>query len=516
MFMTTKAFTKGVRLIMTHFSLFETEPNTKNNGIFLNAGLLSIANLYEKMGLPNIVNEKLHVRSVKGYSDSDHILSQILLQIGGGSALDHLDYFNETFHTENCGVKIPSPSAARDYMNCFHNENEDAKRGYGMSFVPEQNEHLKGFADIHYYILHQAYKLKPVSRITLDQDATFINSNAEGTLCNYKGERSYEALNIYCPEYDIMVATQFRDGNVTPGYGQLEQLKELISNIPEGVKEVYFRSDTAGYQVDLLKYCAGVGEERRFPVINFTVSCPVGKEFKQAVRRVPEKEWKRVYRKKKDGSLIETKLECAEVVYVPNLLCRGKNDPEYRFIATREFCCISSREAVKVIQADRQKELELEIQISESMCENMKKLHLTVMNERIYKVFGIVTNRFDMSGSEVVLWHHGRCGKSEEVHRLLKDELAGGHVISKRFGANAAYWNVAVMALSVNNLLKNNFLPSSCRSFRPKTLRFMFYNMAGRFVRHAHKTVLKLFGSSTGYAWFMASARQMEACFVTT
>jgi hypothetical protein len=28
-----------------------------------------------------------------------------------------------------------------------------------------------------------------------------------------------------------MLATQFRDGNVTPGFGQLEQLKEAISNL---------------------------------------------------------------------------------------------------------------------------------------------------------------------------------------------------------------------------------------------------------------------------------------------
>ncbi|GHT00989.1 hypothetical protein AGMMS50276_28070 [Synergistales bacterium] len=94
------------------------------------------------------------------------------MQISGGSALDHLDYFDETFSTENCDFEIPSPSAARDYMNNFHNEAEDEKRGYGKSFVPEENEHLKGFAKIHNYIFEQTYKMKPVSSITLDQDAT--------------------------------------------------------------------------------------------------------------------------------------------------------------------------------------------------------------------------------------------------------------------------------------------------------------------------------------------------------
>ena len=31
-------------------------------------------------------------------------------------------------------------------------------------------------------------------------------------------------MNVYCPEYDLVVATEFRDGNVNPGHGQLEQL----------------------------------------------------------------------------------------------------------------------------------------------------------------------------------------------------------------------------------------------------------------------------------------------------
>ncbi|MDR3166223.1 MAG: hypothetical protein LBU13_11690 [Synergistaceae bacterium] len=98
---------------------------------------------------------------------------------------------------------------------------------------------------------------------------------------------------------------------------------------------------------------------------------------------------------------------------------------------------------------------------------------MTYMNERVYKVFGIVTNMLKMEASELVLLHHKRCGKSEEIHRILKDDLAGGHVVSKKFGANAAYWNIAVLASSLHNILKNYFLPTTCRKSRPKTLRFL-------------------------------------------
>ncbi len=38
-----------------------------------------------------------------------------------------------------------------------------------------------------------------------------------------------------------------------------------------------------------------------------------------------------------------------------------------------------------------------------------------------------------------------------------------GRVPSKVFGANVAWWNVAVLAMNLNNILKNFFLPAIYR-----------------------------------------------------
>ena len=87
------------------------------------------------------------------------------------------------------------------------------------------------------------------------------------------------------------------------------------------------------------------------------------------------------------------------------------------------------------------------------------------MDGRVYKVYGIVTNIFEIEASELVLPHHGRCGKSEEIHRILKDDLAGGHVISKRSGVNATYWNIAVLA--IKKLISTIFRASTHSCPRP-------------------------------------------------
>ena len=55
-----------------------------------------------------------------------------------------------------------------------------------------------------------------------------------------------------------------------------------------------------------------------------------------------------------------------------------------------------------------------------------------------YKLFGVVTNRKD-AGDQVIWWLRERCGKSEEVHSVMKSDLAGGQLPSGLFGANAAW-----------------------------------------------------------------------------
>jgi hypothetical protein len=52
-------------------------------------------------------------------------------------------------------------------------------------------------------------------------------------------------------------------------------------------------------------------------------------------------------------------------------------------------------------------------------------------------VTGIVTNR-QIGGDDLIWWYKGRCGKSEEAHSVMKEDLAGGKLPSGLFGANAA------------------------------------------------------------------------------
>ncbi len=75
-----------------------------------------------------------------------------------------------------------------------------------------------------------------------------------------------------------------------------------------------------------------------------------------------------------------------------------------------------------------------------------------VISQR-YKLFGLVTN-MDWAGEKLIHWHRERCGKSEEAHSVMKEDLAGGKLPSDDFGENAAWWWIMILAMKLNSSMK--------------------------------------------------------------
>jgi hypothetical protein len=177
----------------------------------------------------------------------------------------------------------------------------------------------------------------------------------------------------------VVLHTEFRDGNVPAGYEQLRVFKEALDMLPEGVTQVYLRSDTAGYAHDLLRYCEK-GENQRFGRIEFAIGVDVTKEFKKAVAEVEESEWK-PFLKEIKGEKRKTGAEWAEVCFVPNAIARSKNDPVYRYLAIREL-----------LEQPELPGMEGHVELP---------FPTMRMEKKRYKVFGIVTNR-DLEGNELI------------------------------------------------------------------------------------------------------------------
>lgn len=483
-------------------------------------GLCSIVTLFFKAGMDRKIDAAIRIRGERGAKDSEHVLALVLLNLAGGTAVDNLSILEKKLSFDRFGIRIPSPSACRLWLKGFHNASEEQKRGMGQAFIPKENEHLEGWRKVFSELFAFAWKLNPRSYLTLDMDATEIPTSVDGALANYKGRSCFWSLNTYCPEMDMIVSTRYCDGNVPPGWEQVEEFKRALDALPPGVRRVGIRSDSAGYQSALLRYC-NENKEGRFEKLYYAISADVVKEFKEAAKTVDEKEWKplKVVNDAKGNPIVVQ--EWAEVTYVPSSLSTKKDGPDYRFFAIREkwnWKAYKDAEDVEHAVAKQRCSVGEQLYISgaieaiEKEDEGIRRLHLTEFGGRIYKLFGVASNIEDeeegsifglpagetMDGKAIIEWHRKRCGKSEEIHHSLKEELAGGHVPSKVFGANAAWWNVAVLAVNLNNILKNFFLPAIYRKSRPRTLRFLIYTMAGKIVSHGRRIVLKLWERDYG------------------
>ena len=215
-------------------------------------------------------------------------------------------------------------------------------------------------------------------------------------------------------------------------------------------------------------------------------------EFKRAVAEVEEGGWRPLEREV-DGRKVETGQEWAEVCFVPNWTAHKKDGPTYRFLAIRELL--------------PQAELPgLEAQLPFPSMD---------FGERRYKLFGLVTNR-DIPGDELIWWHRGRCGKGEEMHKIMKEDLAGGHLPSARFGVNAAWWSIMALAFNLNSLMKRLVLPQGWASKRLKAIRFGFINLAGRVVRGARQLAIRLSQSHPVYQLLLEVRQRLKALWDAT
>jgi len=495
---------------------FKYEAEKKATGLTAIAGLPAYLDLAKVIGLSKSIQKHLKVRAdSQGWTDSQMVLSLILLNLAGGDCVEDIrkieadDGFCEVLKkAELHGLQrkvrrallrrwrkertrtVPSPTAIFRYLAQFHNEGQERLRQPGKAFIPAANTHLKGLACINEELASFThFQASEETMATLDMDATLIASGKESALYCYKGDKAYQPLNTWWAEQGIVLHTEFRDGNVPAGFEQLRVLKEAMECLPEGIETVRLRSDTAGYQHDLLRYCA-TGESSRFGVIEFAIGSDVTSEFKKAVAEVEESQWGPIY-KVVNGKQRATGVEWAEVCFVPNVIGHSKKGPEYRYLAKREGLM------------EQRNFPEMEDQIS---------LPFPTMNVKgkKYKVFGIVTN-MDWEGEKLIHWLHERCGKSEEAHAVMKDDLAGGSLPSDDFGENAAWWWIMILAFNLNAMMKRLALGKSWVSKRMKAIRFSFINLPGRIVERSRELVIRLVKGHPALELYLEARRRIMA-----
>lgn len=489
---------------------FQYENDSSSHGLTSLAGLAVYFDLIKAIGLGAAIRRYVCAAGGQGWLDIQMVLAVILLNLSGGDCVHDIERLegdsgfsailralerNLFSRAERRSLKIrwrrereratPSPSALLGWLERFHDRGAP-KAAAGTAFIPAMTAQLRGLWRVNQALLGFLQKHQGAASATLDMDATLIETHKRDALFCYKHFKAYQPLNCWWAEQSVMLYSEFRDGNVPAGHEQLRVMKESLRHLPDSVKKVSLRSDTAGYQEELLVYC-GEGKDPCFGVIEFAIGADVTEAFRTAVLAMPEDAWKPLIRRVDDKPQ-QTDQEWAEVCYVPNWAGHSRRRADYRFLAIREPL--------------RQLELGDEAQLPfPTQAFGQKGIH---------KLFGVVTNRKD-AGDSVIWWLRERCGKSEEVHSAMKSDLAGGQMPSGLFGANAAWWTLTIMAFNLNAVLKRLALGARWATTRMKALRFHLIGLPGRVVTHARKLIIRLGGGAEALATLIDARRAIRA-----
>ena len=482
---------------------FKYEIEKTDSGMTALAGLPLYLDLAKVTGLIKSIGNHLNIRKKKqGWTDTQIVLAIVMLNIAGGSKVSDLKtlegdtgfckilrkvelhglrrkerrYLERRWRKEKKRT-IPSPSAVFRYLADFHDSEQEQKRNRSniKAFIPTPTSHLSSLMKVNRDMLLSLQSQNPQSVATLDMDATLIETNKKESLYCYKNYKAYQPFNVYWAEQEVILHTEFRDGNVPAGYDQLRVLKESLRHLPSDVETIRLRSDTAGYQHDLMKFCDTCDGER-FGKIEFAIGANVTNAFKKAVAEVEDADWRPLY-KTVNGKQIKTESEWAEVCFVPNKIGHSKKGLEYRYLAKRQI--LDKQQNLPGMNEDVAKELPFP---------TMK------IKSNSYKIFGIVTNitSKDMNGGDLINWLNKRCGKSEAVHAVMKDDLAGGTLPSGSFGENAAWWSMMIIALNLNVIMKKLALSSDLIKCRMKAIRYSIISIPGRIIKRSHCLFLRL------------------------
>jgi hypothetical protein len=281
--------------------------------------------------------------------------------------------------------------------------------------------------------------------VTIDIDAYFLESQKEGVLMNYDGLEGYCPVMVSCAELKMPLAGAFRSGNASPMANLASLLRRVLRQL-SGLR-MRARSDSAGYQAKVIREFDRAG-------VDFTITARKDDAVLEAIRSIPREAWK-----KYDAPAYPHKgSEIAETVHA-----FGEADKDiaaFRLIVVRWP--------------------------QEPQGELFEK-------ERFE--YHAVATRFGWEAGLVLQFHRNRQDGSENVNKEMKGGFGLWKLPCRDFMANAAYFQMAMLAAVVTAAFKHLVLPKGWQTFTIQTLRFRLIRLAGTVCKKSRYLWLKIPGA---------------------
>src|SRR6202789_215364 len=262
------------------------------------AGLPIVLETMRALSLSDGLNRTLGIRRRNsGATDAQKVEALVLLMAAGGDCVDDIEVLRADKGLMRLVGGLPSADVLLRFLYEFHDhgliDQAQQQRPAGqVAYIPEQSAPLARLAGCNVALVHAVAEQTRVTRATLDHDATIQESHKRLSLPHYKGGRGYQPSVIHWAEQDLVLADEYRDGNVPAAMSNLPLIQRGFAALPTTITERFFRADTACYEEKILKWLAAPAREDGPPgTIGFSISADMSEGLRQVCAAVPEPSW---------------------------------------------------------------------------------------------------------------------------------------------------------------------------------------------------------------------------------
>lgn len=420
----------------------------KKTKVTSSSGLLLILKFAEEIGLIKEIEDKFsHLKQRdSGYSVSQMIISLLGMFIKGGDRLNDINIL----------------SSDPGLLNIFQMQrfpNANTLGGFARRFSQRD---IFNLAELVMRLSSNIIKLKRLKEVIIDIDSSLIKSKVEIARKCYEGFLGFNPLLgiiKYGRSLSMAGFSIFRKGNAAPQANNLSLLRKTVQYLRESNPrlKVIVRIDSAGYNHLLMRFC---DEED----IEFVIAGDKYDIILQTILKIEEESWEVLnnFKPRKGKSEQSRKIRVKskkkrveEVSEGVHFIGPEKGGDAYRFVVVRK---------------------------------KNDQLALFSQFEYTYRIY--FTNK-DRDKHKLVNLYRKR-GDAENVIKEEKEGFGVENILSEDFLANAAFFQLQLLAYNLVQYFKYANLEKNWWNLRIKQLRFRLINIVGIVINHSRNTILRL------------------------
>jgi len=216
---------------------FKIQSDHRPEGLTSHAGIPLLIEWARGLGLTRSLEESLPASShPKAYHPVDLCETFVAALAAGATSLEDVAFLGTDRGLRSLlrRKRWPSADTLGRFLGMAHELPSWQAGARGAPCTPPESVRLCALDRANQDLVAEIHRRQSITRATIDLDATIIESSRREALPHYDNGRGYQPWVAFWSEAGLIVADEFREGNVSAQSGALDQVKKAFARLPVG------------------------------------------------------------------------------------------------------------------------------------------------------------------------------------------------------------------------------------------------------------------------------------------